>query len=110
MSGPQDAVTSMVEEFGRRRDVIVAGLNRIPGFRCTRPGGAFYAFPNITETGIGSDELADRVLNQAGVACLTGTSFGSYGEGYVRFSYAAALDQIREALERMDAMMKKLLG
>ena len=110
LSGPQDAVTSMVEEFRRRRDVIVAGLNRIPGFRCSKPGGAFYAFPNISETAIGSDELADRVLNEAGVACLTGTSFGSYGEGYVRFSYAIALDEIKEALDRMEAMMKKVLA
>ncbi len=110
LTGPQDAVGKMVAEFARRRDVIVEGFNRIPGFRCARPGGAFYAFPNITGTGISSDVLADRILKEAGVACLTGTSFGKYGEGYLRFSYATALDQIKEALERIDKLMKSILG
>jgi aspartate/methionine/tyrosine aminotransferase len=98
LMGPQDAVRDMVAEFKRRREVIVAGFNRIPGFSCATPGGAFYAFPNIKATGISSNALADRILNEAGVACLTGTSFGTWGEGYLRFSYATALDQIHEAL------------
>jgi aspartate/methionine/tyrosine aminotransferase len=109
LTGPQDAVRTMVAEFEKRRDVIVEGFNRIPGFSCTTPGGAFYAFPNTQETGIGSDELAHRVLHEAGVACLTGTSFGAYGEGYLRFSYVTALDDIREALDRIDGIMRKSL-
>jgi aspartate/methionine/tyrosine aminotransferase len=110
LRGPQDDVGIMVAEFARRRDVIVEGFNRIPGFRCARPGGAFYAFPNISATGIGSDELANRILQEAGVACLTGTSFGKYGEGYLRFSYATALDQIQEALSRIEKLMKTIQG
>jgi len=110
LTGPQDAVTDMVAEFKRRREVIVDGFNQIPGFSCTTPGGAFYAFPNIKETGVPSDELADRILNEAGVACLTGTSFGSLGEGYLRFSYAAALNQIHEALNRIDKLVRGILG
>ena len=106
LSGPQDAVAEMVAEFKRRREVIVEGFNRIPGFSCITPGGAFYAFPNVKVTGIPSDELADRILNEAGVACLTGTSFGTWGEGYLRFSYATALDQIHEALDRIDKLMR----
>lgn len=110
LTGPQEAVAEMVAEFKRRREVIVEGFNRIPGFSCTMPGGAFYAFPNVKKTGIPSDDLADRILNEAGVACLTGTSFGSFGEGYLRFSYATALDQIHEALDRIDRMMRGILG
>jgi aspartate/methionine/tyrosine aminotransferase len=106
LTGPQECVGEMVAEFKRRRDVIVAGFNRIPGFSCRLPGGAFYAFPNTSGTKIPSDELAARVLNEAGVACLTGTSFGKFGEGYLRFSYVTALDQIEEALSRIDKMMK----
>ena len=106
LRGPQDSVRIMVEEFRRRRDVIVAGLNSIRGVRCAQPGGAFYAFPNITETGFNSAELAERILQEAGVACLAGNSFGSYGEGYLRFSYATALDRIELALDRM----RELLG
>ncbi|HUG82329.1 MAG TPA: pyridoxal phosphate-dependent aminotransferase [Bryobacterales bacterium] len=109
LMGPQDAVRNMVAEFKRRREVIVDGFNRIPGFSCATPGGAFYAFPNIKATGIPSDVLADRILNEAGVACLTGTSFGTWGEGYLRFSYATALDQIREALDRIDKLMRGIL-
>ncbi len=105
LRGPQDSVTAMVNEFRRRRDVIVARLNAIPGVRCARPGGAFYAFPNISGTGVASDDLAERILQEAGVACLTGTSFGAYGEGYLRFSYAAALDRIEEAMERVRSLL-----
>jgi aspartate/methionine/tyrosine aminotransferase len=110
LRGPQDAVAKMVAEFARRRDVIVEGFNRIPGFRCARPGGAFYAFPNVSATGIPSNELANRILQEAGVACLGGTSFGKLGEGYLRFSYATALDQIQLALERIDKLMKTIRG
>ena len=106
LRGPQDSVGVMVREFMRRRDVIVAGLNAIPGVRCARPGGAFYAFPNISETGIDATELAGRILQEAGVACLAGNSFGSYGEGYLRFSYAAALDRIEVALERIRDLLR----
>jgi len=106
LQGPQQSVAAMVAEFARRRDVIVAGFNSIPGFRCARPSGAFYAFPNISETGIPSKDLATRILNEAGVACLSGTSFGQYGEGYLRFSYATSLESIELALERIEAMMR----
>ncbi len=101
LTGPQDAVTSMVAEFHRRRDAFCAGLNQIPGFRCALPGGAFYAFPNVTGTGIPSKELADLLLQEAGVACLNGGGFGQYGEGYIRFSYANSLANLMEAVERI---------
>ncbi len=101
LTGPQDAVTAMVAEFKRRRDVIVKGLNEIPGFRCVVPAGAFYAFPNVSRTGMPSKQLADLLLNEAGVACLNGGAFGEYGEGYLRFSYANSLANIEEALSRI---------
>jgi aspartate/methionine/tyrosine aminotransferase len=107
LQGPQHDVDTMVEEFRRRRDAIVAGLNGIPGFRCSLPDGAFYAFPNITGTGLGSRELADVLLNDAGVACLSGTAFGRYGDGYLRFSYAASLENIEEALSRIRALSER---
>ena len=106
LRGPQDSVATMVDEFRRRRDVIVSRLNAIPGVRCARPGGAFYAFPNISETGFKSDDLAERILQEAGVACLTGTSFGEFGEGYLRFSYAAALDRIELAMDRVRDLLR----
>lgn len=101
LTGPQDEVDVMVKEFRRRRDAFVAGLNTLPGFRCTVPDGAFYAFPNITGTGRGSKELAHALLHDAGVACLSGTAFGAYGEGYLRFSMANSYENLMEALERM---------
>jgi aspartate aminotransferase len=107
LQGPQDAVDTMVAEFRRRRDAIVAGLNEIPGFRCAVPDGAFYVFPNVTGTGMASRELADLLLNDAGVACLSGTAFGSYGDGYLRFSYAASLQNIEEALGRIRAISER---
>ncbi len=94
LRGPQESVDRMVAEFRRRREVIVRGLNRIPGFRCHPPGGAFYAFPNIAGTGWKSQDLADFLLEKAGVAALSGSSFGSFGEGYIRFSYATSLENI----------------
>jgi aspartate/methionine/tyrosine aminotransferase len=102
LEGPQECVDAMVSEFRRRRDAIVEGLNGIPGFRCTVPAGAFYAFPNVAGTGMSSKALADLLLYEAGVACLSGTAFGSYGEGYLRFSYANSLENIREALARIE--------
>jgi aspartate/methionine/tyrosine aminotransferase len=97
----------MVAEFRRRRDVIVAGLNEIPGFRCTVPAGAFYVFPNVKETGVPSRDLANMLLNDAGVACLSGTAFGGYGDGYLRFSYANSLENIQEALNRIRKVSKR---
>ena len=109
LQGPQGEVDKMVAEFKRRRDVIVAGLNSLPGFSCKTPKAAFYVFPNIKKLGKTSKQVADFLLAEAGVACLAGTSFGSYGEGYLRFSYAnsveniqAAIEKIREALPRLD--------
>ncbi|MCX6616314.1 MAG: pyridoxal phosphate-dependent aminotransferase [Acidobacteria bacterium] len=110
LTGPQDPVCCMVEEFRKRRDLMVAGLNQIPGFRCTLPGGAFYAFPNITGTGRSSRELAELLLESAGVACLSGTAFGQFGEGYLRFSYANSEENIRKALERIDSAVRETAG
>jgi aspartate aminotransferase len=107
LEGPQECVDTMVEEFRRRRDAIVEGLNGVPGFRCSVPAGAFYAFPNITATGMTSRELADLLLYDAGVACLSGTAFGRYGEGYLRFSYANSLSNIREALARIHRVSER---
>jgi aspartate/methionine/tyrosine aminotransferase len=101
IEGPQDCVTAMVAEFRRRRDAIVSGLNTIPGFRCSVPAGAFYAFPNVSGTKMGTKALADLLLNEAGVACLDGTAFGKHGAGHLRFSYANSLDNILEAIERI---------
>jgi len=104
LEGPQDCVTAMVAEFRKRRDAIVAGLNSIPGFRCAVPAGAFYAFPNVTGTKMGSKELADLLLNEAGVACLDGKAFGQHGDGHLRFSYANSLPNILEAIDRIKKM------
>ncbi|MDQ3019697.1 MAG: pyridoxal phosphate-dependent aminotransferase [Bacteroidota bacterium] len=99
--GPQDSVEKMKEEFLIRRDIIVEGLNSIKGFSCIVPLGAFYAFPNITKTGYNSKELNDHLLYKGGVAALSGTSFGEFGEGYLRFSYANSRENIREAIKRI---------
>jgi aspartate aminotransferase len=101
LTGPQDCVTAMVAEFHKRRDAFCAALDTIPGWRCPMPGGAFYAWPDITGTGLSSKELADRLLNEAGVACLNGASFGNRGEGRIRFSYANSLDNLMEAVKRI---------
>jgi aspartate aminotransferase len=108
LTGPQDSVQTMVRAFEERREAIVDGLNAVPGFRCELPHGAFYAFPNITGVGWSSRELADYMLNEAGVACLSGTSFGQYGEGYLRFSYANSLENIKKALERIRRAVDKI--
>jgi aspartate/methionine/tyrosine aminotransferase len=97
----------MVAEFRKRRDAIVEGLRLVPGIKCARPQGAFYVFPNITATGYSSKALADRLLDEAGVACLSGTAFGEWGEGHLRFSYAASLENIQEALRRIKTCLAK---
>jgi aspartate aminotransferase len=104
LRGPQDCVENMVAEFRRRRDAICRGLNEVPGFQCPIPGGAFYAFPNVTGTGMPSKELADLLLYEAGVSCLNGGCFGSYGDGYIRFSYANSLENLEEAVRRIKAV------
>jgi len=101
LTGPQDGVERMVEEFRRRREAICRGLNQVPGFRCAVPGGAFYAFANIAATGMDSKALADFLLNEAGVSCLDGGCFGEYGKGYLRCSYANSMANLMEAVERI---------
>jgi aspartate aminotransferase len=105
LEGPWAPVETMVAEFARRRDVIVAGLNDIPGLRCVEPQGAFYAFPAIADTGLAAADLQARLLADAGVAALAGTAFGSYGEGFLRFSYANSVANIRAALSAITATL-----
>jgi aspartate aminotransferase len=105
LEGPWDDVDRMLEAFRERRDVIVSGLNAVPGVSCVEPGGAFYAFPNISELGQSAATLADRLLDEAGVACLPGTSFGEYGENHLRFSYANSVENIRHALDAFTALV-----
>ena len=102
LTGPQDDVDRMVAEFKKRRDVIVACLNKLDGVSCLNPLGAFYAFANITKTGMTSAEFAKMAMDVAGVACLAGTAFGKYGEGYVRFSYANSIENIQDAVNRLE--------
>jgi aspartate aminotransferase len=106
LTGPQDMVEEAVAEYQRRRDFIVAGLNDIPGIQCQLPKGAFYTFPNIKSFGMSSKQLADRLLNEAGVAVLPGTDFGQYGEGYLRMSYATSMENIDQALFRIKELLK----
>lgn len=108
LTGPQDSVDAMLSEFRRRRSLVVEGLNKIPGFRCLMPKGAFYAFPNIEGTGLSSQVLADKLLYEAGVAALAGTCFGAYGEGFIRFSYANSEENLKKALERIGDVVAKL--
>ncbi|HEX5410558.1 MAG TPA: pyridoxal phosphate-dependent aminotransferase [Terriglobia bacterium] len=109
LRGDQSSVTAMLERFHERREAIVDGLNRIRGFRCQKPRGAFYAFPNIRETGKSSRELADALLNEASVACLSGTAFGQQGEGYLRFSFANSVENIQKALDRIGVWTRENL-
>src|SRR5947208_1846646 len=109
IEGPQQPVDAMVAEFRRRRDAFCAGLTQVPGFRCALPGGAFYAFANITGTGVGSKELADYLLYDAGVSCLNGGAFGAFGEGYIRFSYANSYQNLMLAVERIKAAVMSRL-
>jgi aspartate/methionine/tyrosine aminotransferase len=108
LEGEQAPVGRMVAEFRRRRDLIVDGLNHLPGVKCALPRGAFYVFPNITGTGRSSAEIAQRLLDEAGVAVLSGTAFGEHGEGYLRLSYANSEANLRKALERMEAVFRSL--
>lgn len=108
LTGPQDSVAAMLSAFRRRRDLVVAGMNNIPGFRCLSPKGAFYVFPNIEGTGLSSQALADKLLYEAGVAALAGTCFGAYGEGFIRFSYANSQANLTKALERISDVVAKL--
>jgi aspartate/methionine/tyrosine aminotransferase len=109
LRGDQSSVDKMSNEFRRRRDAFVAGLNKIKGFSCRMPKGAFYTFPNITKTGWSSKKLADALLEQAGVAALAGTAFGAYGEGYLRFSVANSLENLKKALARIEDWIGKNL-
>ncbi|MDQ2786386.1 MAG: pyridoxal phosphate-dependent aminotransferase [Chloroflexota bacterium] len=108
ITGPQDAVDAMRAEFRRRRDAIVAALNAIPGVRCELPKGAFYAFPNVSGTGLSEREMADRLLQEAGVATLAGTAFGAYGAGYLRLSYANSMENLMEATRRIGQFVESL--
>ena len=101
ITGPQEMVDDMVREYQRRRDLIVDGLNTLPGFSCQKPQGAFYVFPNITGTGLNSTELANLILEKAGVALLSGNAFGAFGEGYLRLSYATSMENIQKGLEKI---------
>ncbi|HKW13259.1 MAG TPA: pyridoxal phosphate-dependent aminotransferase [Candidatus Krumholzibacteria bacterium] len=105
LTGPQDSVDAMLKEFKTRRDLVVDGLNKIKGFRCHRPSGAFYVFPNITATGKTSKEMENYLMEEAGVAVLAGTSFGPQGEGFVRLSYANSQANLKKAIERIAAAM-----
>ena len=107
LTGPQEPVTEMVAAFEARRRVVIEELNAIPGISCVTPGGAFYAFPNITGTGIAAKEMEVKLLEEAGVATVAGTSFGRFGEGYLRLSYANSVDNIRAAMERIRAWLDK---
>jgi len=107
LTGPQEDAHLMVAEFKRRRDAFCAALNQIPGFHCEIPGGAFYAYANVKRTGIDSRVLADRLLQEAGVACLNGGAFGHFGEGYIRFSYANSLENLMEAARRIGSLIAK---
>jgi aspartate/methionine/tyrosine aminotransferase len=98
----------MLEEFRARRELVVTGLNQIPGFRCIQPHGAFYAFPNVSGTGLNGSELADRLLNEAGVSVLSGTAFGKVGRDHLRVSYANSRENISEALRRITDVVSKL--
>ena len=107
LEGPQDSVTEMVATFDQRRRVIVERLNALPGFHCRTPGGAFYAFPNIEDTGMTATTLQNRLLEELGVATVAGTSFGAMGEGFIRFSYASSVESIIEAIERIEGFLNK---
>jgi aspartate/methionine/tyrosine aminotransferase len=110
LEGPREPVHRMVSAFAERRELIVAALNGLPGFRCVRPGGAFYAFPNVTGTGLDARTLQSKLLEEAGVATVAGTSFGEFGEGYLRFSYASSREAISEAIERIRKLLGNLLA
>jgi aspartate/methionine/tyrosine aminotransferase len=107
LEGPKDEVAKMMRAFDERRGLIVRELNAIPGFSCVVPSGAFYAFPNVTKTGLGSKKLELALLEEVGVATISGTSFGSFGEGYLRFSYANSTDNILAACQRIRTWLQQ---
>ena len=107
-TGPQGAPAAMVEEFRRRRDVVVAGLNDLPGVSCRTPRGAFYAFPNVAGVPLAPEELAARLLDEAGVALLAGSAFGRYGAANLRISYATSVERLELALERIREFLERL--
>jgi aspartate/methionine/tyrosine aminotransferase len=106
LTGPHDEMDAMLAEFARRREVLVRGLRELPGISCVMPRGAFYAFPNVTATGIDERTLAARMLDEAGVAVLAGTDFGAHGRGHIRLSYANSLENIEEALHQMGGLLE----
>jgi aspartate/methionine/tyrosine aminotransferase len=108
LTGPMDEPQAMVDELHRRRDIVIDGLNALPGVTCRPPRGAFYAFPNVAGTPLGADELAARLLDEAGVALLPGSAFGRVGAANLRISYANSQENLREALRRMDAFLAAL--
>ena len=108
LDGPQDDVTAMANEFSQRRRLITDGLRSIPGIRCPEPEGAFYVFPSIAETGLSSHDFEESALSEAGVALLSGSAFGEYGEGYVRLSYANSQENIQIALENISKFVQSL--
>jgi aspartate/methionine/tyrosine aminotransferase len=108
LRGPQDEARRMVEEFRRRREVIVSGLNKISGISCKKPKATFYVFPNVQKVGMDSRKLPDFLLNNAGVATLSGTAFGEYGKGYMRISFANSIPNLEKALKRIDEALKTL--
>lgn len=108
LQGPWDPIEEMVAEFRRRRDVIVEGLNRIPGVSCQEPQGAFYVFPSVRDLGVPAKRVEEHLLDAAGVACLSGTAFGGHGEGFLRISYANSVERIRDALEAIEAVLPEL--
>jgi len=110
LQGPDEPVQAMVAEFRRRRDAIVAGLNALPGVRCKSPEGAFYVFPNVSAITMDDRKLASFLMEEAGVACLGGAAFGEAGRGFMRFSYAASLETIEEALRRIKAALPNFTG
>ncbi len=105
LTGPQDSVSEMMDEFRVRRDLVVQGMNALPGVSCRTPGGAFYAFPNISGTGLDSRTFADRAMDEAGVALLSGTAFGEHGNGYIRISFANSQENLRLAIDRLGEML-----
>jgi aspartate/methionine/tyrosine aminotransferase len=107
LTGPREPAERMVAAFAERRGYIVPALNGLPGFRCATPGGAFYAFPNISGTGFDSRTLQSRLLDEAGVATVSGTSFGAFGDGYVRISYAASMAALEEAVGRIREWLER---
>ncbi|MBH52760.1 MAG: aspartate aminotransferase [Opitutaceae bacterium] len=108
LTGPQDSVVQMLQAFRNRRDFFIEGLNKIPGISCRVPKGAFYAFANVSDIPLHSKELEGRLLDEAGVACLAGDGFGEFGQGFLRFSYANSIENIGEALDRIERFLSKL--